>query len=454
VLSGEEYGSEEEHLIADGTSPEMAKLRLKMEELRQQERAAARRRAGDESKKRQRQPSHHTDKRKRADTSARSEPRSRRDRGDGMLRRMRSELSLARREGRRKDVLYYLAEIEELEELEDDVADTATSSQVRDTARELLDMMTRQWQHGLPTAAGATDASPLKRARPLSGVKKRADEAYNTGTLTEADNQRLLKREYICYGWVAAECSPSAAFNRTKRKVELAEGVQITVDRKSGRDADEDDVGIFSMNMTYLVWDQAAKLVEEAMYRQRPDEHDGFMKHQQRCRNYARMYRMTAPQGYLRYDVLVRKMAARIQTGRDAQPFEWAEKAENIFGTIFNGVRCGLCETCGSPDHFGDGHAAAMRKKKKVLSHTGEDDEAYEAPAVVKDRKKKKKPTEKTTPPTKCCWDWNNGKCTRGGDCKFKHGICRACGLNHRWTNTSCTKYDKAKVEAAVAAAQ
>ena len=49
VLSGEEYESEEEHLIADGTSPEMAKLRLEMEELRRQERAAARRRAGDGS---------------------------------------------------------------------------------------------------------------------------------------------------------------------------------------------------------------------------------------------------------------------------------------------------------------------------------------------------------------------------------------------------------------------
>ena len=232
--------------------------------------------------------------------------------------------------------------------------------------------------------------------------------------------------------------------------------VQITVDRKSSRDADDDDVGIFGMNMTYLVWDQAAKLVEDAMYRQRPDEYLGFMEHQQRCRNYARMYSMTAPKGYLRYDVLVRKMAARIQTGRNAQPFEWADKAENIFGTIFNGVRCGLCEACGSPDRFGDGHAAAMRnKKKKPGAHVIDDDDADEVPsAAAKDRKKKKKLAEQVTTTTKMCWDWNNGKCNRAGKCKFKHGICRACGLNHKWTNTSCKKYDKEKVEAAVAAAQ
>jgi hypothetical protein len=70
------------------------------------------------------------------------------------------------------------------------------------------------------------------------------------------------------------------------------------------------------------------------------------------------------------------------------------------------------------------------------------------AAAQEKERDASKKKNAKGN--GKVCFDWNNGGCGHGA-CRFTHGICCACGGNHRWTHKQCKDYDQIKVDESVA---
>ena len=392
--------------------------------------------------------------------------------GSSELRAVRRELLSAREEGRRKDVIFWSTEEERLEqeEVDDFVDDRKRSRSPRGTqspsgdkegitARELITLLTTRGV--LPTAGIIDDeTATVPRASPLRGKATSADDVYNSGALAPADLKRLRLREFLDYQRVLDHSSASRVLDRGgKRKVSVGGGVTINVDADQRPDEDN----IMGTDMSYIDWDTAARIVEEAMLKERPDEHDGFLEHQRRVRKQAKQFKMTHPSGYLYYDKLTRKMAARIQTGPNAAPFSWESANPDIYATVFAGHKLGKCETCGSPDHFGDGHAAAVKaaraKDGKRRSAKGDppDDETPEpktkkqrkAAAQEKEREAVKKKNSKGN--GKACFDWNNGDCDHGASCRFTHGICRACGGNHRWTHKQCKDYDQIKIDESVA---
>ena len=71
-------------------------------------------------------------------------------------------------------------------------------------------------------------------------------------------------------------------------------------------------------------------------------------------RDYHRNYRVSQPQGFLEYDMIVRRLAAVAQAGSNPRPFDWAAECNTIFRQCFAGYSPGKCESCGSVRHYTD----------------------------------------------------------------------------------------------------
>ena len=79
---------------------------------------------------------------------------------------------------------------------------------------------------------------------------------------------------------------------------------------------------------------------------------------------------------------------------------------------------------CSSPDHHTSQCALTERKP------------AYRPPSPPR----RKRPRSRS-PDRGICYAWNDGKCSRGYSCKYKHAICLKCGSDHR--AVQCIMYKK-----------
>ena len=295
----------------------------------------------------------------------------------------------------------------------------------------------------------------IKHAVPIPGQAVTGDSLYQKGELPDPILQLLRKYKYLCYLTIYHNSSAAALVGRaSKKSITVGKGTSIRINA----DAELEDASSKSIcEMSYLQWDTAARMVEDAMRKERPAEFGPFLVHQARVRDYRRNYRVNRPHGFLEYDMMVRKLAAVAQAGANPRPFDWAAECNMIFRQCFAGFSPGRCESCGSVRHYTDECKPGLLEKETAsrrLGGYGDGGGGESRPGEDGDRSTKKSKRERQrlakeraaasspggTNPRDACNGWNNGDCSRQ-NCRFKHNVCRTCGGSHRWSDPSCPKF-------------
>ena len=127
-------------------------------------------------------------------------------------------------------------------------------------------------------------------------------------------------------------------------------------------------------------------------------------------------------QGWLTYDEMFRQSAAK------SKSTSWSELNGTLYATTFLSQQKGesvTCQTCSSSDHHTSQCALTERRQ------------SYRPPSPRRKRARSKSP-EKSS---QICYAWNDGKCTRGTSCKYRHYVCLKCGDDHKAIH--CHKYKK-----------
>ena len=296
----------------------------------------------------------------------------------------------------------------------------------------------------------------VEHAVPIPGRAVSGDSLYQKGELPDPILQLLRKYKYLCYLKIYHNSSAAALVGRaSKKSITVGRGATLRINA----DADLEDASTKSIcEMSYLQWDTAARMVEEAMRKERPAEFGPFLVHQSRVRDFHRNYRVSKPQGFLEYDMIVRRLAAVAQSGSNPRPFDWAAECSTIFRQCFAGYAPGKCESCGSVRHYTDECKPGLLEKESETRRYGGYGEGGGADSHLreegdgKSKSKSKRGRQRlakeraaaSSPggvnPRDACNGWNNGDCSRQ-NCRFKHNVCRTCGGSHRWSDPSCPKF-------------
>lgn len=127
-------------------------------------------------------------------------------------------------------------------------------------------------------------------------------------------------------------------------------------------------------------------------------------------------------QGWLTYDEMFRQSVVK------SKSTSWSELNGTLYATSFLSQQKGesvTCQTCSSPDHHTYQCALAERKS------------AYRPSSPPRRKRQRSRSPDNRG----ICYAWNDGKCSRGYSCKFKHLVCLKCGGEHR--AVQCTVYKK-----------
>ena len=312
---------------------------------------------------------------------------------------------------------------------------------------------------------------PVEKASGLTGDGVGGDDLFQRGTIPDYLLAKVRLYKYVCYVALFRASSVSSLIGRDKRKtVSIGSGVELSVDR-------DGEIKDSSCNvvekMTYGQWDAAARIMEKVIERERPSELAGFRQHQERCRAYHLNYRLTRPSGYLRYDMVVRQLAAQTQSGNNAVPFLWGAMPTRVHESIFAAAKHSSCDLCGSSEHYNDACTPKLQEEmvrllarrtagggpragdppggglESRISGAGEElskgarkREAKRLKAEQLARAGEGNPGAGSPSKRQACHHWNDNECTRGAQCRFKHDVCRKCGGSHRWNSTTCPHYD------------
>ena len=106
-----------------------------------------------------------------------------------------------------------------------------------------------------------------------------------------------------------------------------------------------------------------------------------------------------------------------------------------LYATTFLSQQKGesvTCRTCSSPDHYT--HQCALNNRRPAP--------CYRSASPPRRKRARSKSPEKGAGAGICiCYAWNDGKCSRGTSCRWRHHVCLKCGEDHKAIH--CTAYKK-----------
>ena len=132
-------------------------------------------------------------------------------------------------------------------------------------------------------------------------------------------------------------------------------------------------------------------------------------------------------QGWLTYDEMFRQSVAK------SKSTTWANLNGTLYATTFLSQQKGesvTCRTCSSPDHYT--HQCALYDRRPAPY--------YRSASPPKRKRARSKSPEKGAG-AGICYAWNDGKCSRGTSCRWRHYVCLKCGEDHKAIH--CTAYRK-----------
>ena len=186
--------------------------------------------------------------------------------------------------------------------------------------------------------------------------------------------------------------------------------------RYKKREFTKDEAGLLS-------WTQCFVAYTAIVCAQNPNRLGDLLAYMVIMINEARRFKY---QGWLTYDEMFRQSAAKSKTTT------WSELNGTLYATTFLSQQKGesvTCQTCSSSDHHTSQCALSERKH------------AYRAASPVSSFRRKRARSKSPEKSTQVCYAWNDGKCTRGNACKYKHYVCLKCGDDHKAMH--CTTYKK-----------
>ena len=165
-------------------------------------------------------------------------------------------------------------------------------------------------------------------------------------------------------------------------------------------------------------WIQCFTVYTAIVCSQDPGRHNDLLGYMVIMSNEGRRFKY---QGWLTYDEMFRQSVVKSKSK------VWYELNGTLYANTFlsqQKAECVTCQTCSSPDHHTSQCALTERKP------------AYRPPYPPR----RKRPRSRS-PDRGICYAWNDGKCSRGYSCKYKHAICLKCGGDHR--AVQCIMYKK-----------
>jgi hypothetical protein len=119
-------------------------------------------------------------------------------------------------------------------------------------------------------------------------------------------------------------------------------------------------------------------------------------------------------QGWLTYDEMFQQSAAK------SKLTTWANLNGTLYATTFLSQQMGKSVTC---------HTCSDRRPAAPY---------YQSASPPKRKRARSKSPEKVA---RICYAWNDGKCSRGTSCRWRHYVCLKCGEDHKAIH--CNSYKK-----------
>ena len=183
------------------------------------------------------------------------------------------------------------------------------------------------------------------------------------------------------------------------------------IQRYKKREFTKDEAGMLS-------WIQCFAVYTAVVCSQDPSRFNDLLGYMVTIINEGRRFKY---QGWLTYDEMFRQSVVK------SKSTSWSELNGTLYATTFLSQQKGesvTCQTCSSPDHYTNQCALNECKPR------------YRPPSPPRRKRQQSRSPERAI-----YYAWNDGKCSRGYSCKFKHMVCLKCGGEHR--AVQCIAYKK-----------